>query len=199
MPQNSFAAKGAEPTLRSGLYVVRSFVSTAEEQAYVLYWPEDTTWNDQAASTVKRNRETFMRYDFLYHSLFPQIESALVGISRNYAIRLSVYCRQSIHKQLCGVMTMVTMYRLIRTMTTRAGSMTLLLREQTIKKRILLPDQDSRYFFGRAFFLVIDLSSFLLGRWTRHFFFINNLRPASMSITSTYFQGYYMAKLFKVS
>ncbi|KAH9988133.1 hypothetical protein BJV77DRAFT_1061467 [Russula vinacea] len=50
------------PILRSGLYVVRSFVSTAEEQAYVVYWPEDTTWDDQAISTVQRNRVTFMRY-----------------------------------------------------------------------------------------------------------------------------------------
>ena len=63
-PQNGLTgARGSEPILRSGLYVVRSFVSTAEEQAYVLYWPEDTTWNDQAFSTVQRNRVTFMRYD----------------------------------------------------------------------------------------------------------------------------------------
>ena len=41
---------------------MRSFMSAAEEQAYVLYWPEDTTWDDQAASTVQRNRVTFMRY-----------------------------------------------------------------------------------------------------------------------------------------
>ena len=63
-PQNGFNSRGAEPILRSGLYVVRSFVSTAEERAYVLYWPEDTTWNDQAVSTVQRNRVTFMRYDY---------------------------------------------------------------------------------------------------------------------------------------
>ena len=63
-PQNGFDSRGAEPILRSGLYVVRSFVSTAEERAYVLYWPEDTTWNDQAVSTVQRNRVTFMRYDY---------------------------------------------------------------------------------------------------------------------------------------
>jgi hypothetical protein len=62
-PQNGFNSSGAEPFLRSGLYVVRSFVPTVEERAYVLYWPEDTTWNDQAVSTVKRNRVTFMRYD----------------------------------------------------------------------------------------------------------------------------------------
>jgi len=65
MSQNGFTSRGAEPILRSGLYVVRSFVSTAEEeQAYVLYWPEDTTWNDQVVSTVQRNRVTFMRYDY---------------------------------------------------------------------------------------------------------------------------------------
>lgn len=62
-PQDGYTARGTEPTLRSGLYVVRSFVSTAEEQAYVLYWPEDTTWDDQAVSTVQRNRVTFMRYE----------------------------------------------------------------------------------------------------------------------------------------
>ncbi|KAI0250888.1 hypothetical protein BJV78DRAFT_1154831 [Lactifluus subvellereus] len=55
MPQNSYTAMGG-PILRSGLYVVRSFMSPADEQAYVLYWPEDTTWNDQAVSTVQRNR-----------------------------------------------------------------------------------------------------------------------------------------------
>ena len=145
MPQNSFAAKGAEPTLRSGLYVVRSFVSTAEEQAYVLYWPEDTTWNDQAASTVKRNRETFMRYDFLYHSFFPQIESALVGISRNYAIRLSAYCRRNILKQSCGAMRIVMTNRLIQITTTRAGSTTLSSRKLMTKRRMLSLDRDSRY------------------------------------------------------
>ena len=62
-PQNGYTARDTEPTLRSGLYVVRSFVSAAEEQAYVLYWPEDTTWDDQAVSTIQRNRVTFMRYE----------------------------------------------------------------------------------------------------------------------------------------
>ena len=145
MPQDGFSAGGAEPILRSGLYVVRSFVSSTEEQAYVLYWPEDTTWNDQAYSTVQRNRVTFMRYDCLFRSSPSQIDQAGVGISRNYAIRLSVYFRQNIHKQLCGATRMVTMYRLIQKMTTRAGSTTSSLQKQTIKKRILLPDQDSRY------------------------------------------------------
>ncbi|KAI9455071.1 hypothetical protein BJY52DRAFT_1388982, partial [Lactarius psammicola] len=53
---------GSEPVLRSGLYIVRSFLPTFEERAYVVYWPEDTTWDDRAASPVQHNRVTFMRY-----------------------------------------------------------------------------------------------------------------------------------------
>jgi hypothetical protein len=68
MPYNYYMATSAEPILRSGLYVVRSFVSGAEEQAYVLYWPEDTTWDDQAVSTVQRNRVTFMRWGLSFIS-----------------------------------------------------------------------------------------------------------------------------------
>ena len=62
VPQNGYTSREAEPTLRSGLYVVRSFMNSVEEQAYILYWPEDLTWDDQAAPTVQRNRVTFMRY-----------------------------------------------------------------------------------------------------------------------------------------
>lgn len=29
---------------------------------YVVYWPEETTWNDSASGSVKKNRVTFMRY-----------------------------------------------------------------------------------------------------------------------------------------
>ncbi|KAH7918945.1 hypothetical protein BV22DRAFT_1041330 [Leucogyrophana mollusca] len=51
------------PTLRSGLYIVRpSSSSGSTEQLYVVYWPEETTWHDTTASTVRRNRVTFMRY-----------------------------------------------------------------------------------------------------------------------------------------
>ncbi|KAG8693956.1 hypothetical protein FRC09_010163, partial [Ceratobasidium sp. 395] len=33
------------------------------KQAYIIYWPEESTWDDQAASSsVRRNRITFMRY-----------------------------------------------------------------------------------------------------------------------------------------
>ena len=66
----------SEPVLRSGLYVVRSFVPTSKEQAYVVYWPEDTTWDDRAASHVQRNRVTFMRYGQLSHRLLSLIKWA---------------------------------------------------------------------------------------------------------------------------
>ncbi|TFY78520.1 hypothetical protein EWM64_g5494 [Hericium alpestre] len=52
-----------EPVLRSGLYIVRSAeIPQLQEQVFVVFWPEDTTWNDSAASSVRRNRVTFMRY-----------------------------------------------------------------------------------------------------------------------------------------
>jgi hypothetical protein len=59
-------AKGADPFLRSGLYIMRTFTPTSEEQTYVFYWPEDTTWDDEAVSTVQRKRVLFMRYDPMY-------------------------------------------------------------------------------------------------------------------------------------
>ncbi|KAH9023376.1 hypothetical protein EDB85DRAFT_2184321 [Lactarius pseudohatsudake] len=60
-PQRTYRATGAEPILRSGLYIIRTFTSTAEERTYVLYWPEYTTWDDDAISTVQCNRRD-MRY-----------------------------------------------------------------------------------------------------------------------------------------
>ena len=69
VPQRAYAARGADPILRSGLYIIRTFTSTAEEQTYVLYWPEDTTWDDNAASTTQRNRVTFMRYGSILRDL----------------------------------------------------------------------------------------------------------------------------------
>ncbi|KAJ7739823.1 hypothetical protein B0H16DRAFT_1567947 [Mycena metata] len=51
------------PSLRSGLYLLRSYATEpGEEQIFVIYWPEDTTWDDNAISSISRNRETFMRY-----------------------------------------------------------------------------------------------------------------------------------------
>ena len=62
IPQRDYAARGAEPILRSGLYIIRALTSPSEERTYVVYWPEDETWDDEAALTVQRNRVTFMRY-----------------------------------------------------------------------------------------------------------------------------------------
>ena len=63
VPERDYTARGVEPILRSGLYMIRTFTSTAVVQIVVLYWPEDTTWDDSAVSTVQRNRVMFMRYD----------------------------------------------------------------------------------------------------------------------------------------
>ena len=62
VPQRDYTARGADPILGSGLYVVRTFTSN-KEQACLLYWPEDTTWDDNADSTVRLIRVTFMRFD----------------------------------------------------------------------------------------------------------------------------------------
>ncbi|KAF7370364.1 VWFA domain-containing protein [Mycena sanguinolenta] len=52
------------PHLRSGLYVLcpPDIATTVIRQIFVIYWPEATTWNDNAISSVRRNRVTFMRY-----------------------------------------------------------------------------------------------------------------------------------------
>ena len=31
---------------------------------YVIFWPETETWDDNALSSVSRNRVTFMRYNY---------------------------------------------------------------------------------------------------------------------------------------
>ncbi|KAF8840166.1 hypothetical protein BDN67DRAFT_968994, partial [Paxillus ammoniavirescens] len=51
-----------KPRLRSGLYVLRHLRRPDDEELFVIYWPEDTTWDDSAPSNVCRNRVTFMRY-----------------------------------------------------------------------------------------------------------------------------------------
>ena len=54
--------------LRSGLYILRPAEqqSNAEEQVFVIYWPEENTWDDSAPSQVRRNRVTFMRFVFQF-------------------------------------------------------------------------------------------------------------------------------------
>jgi hypothetical protein len=54
---------GSKPYLSSGLYIVRAnaTINVPDERHYVIFWPEDSTWNDSATSSVRRNRVTFMR------------------------------------------------------------------------------------------------------------------------------------------
>ncbi|KZW03814.1 hypothetical protein EXIGLDRAFT_4132 [Exidia glandulosa HHB12029] len=71
------------PSLRSGLYVVHPDASNADGQViYVIYWPEDTTWEDDAGPGVKRNRVTFMRF------LTKLCDQLLVFISPEHSAKL---------------------------------------------------------------------------------------------------------------
>ena len=50
------------PRLRSGIYFVQPPSPLDDDpRVFVIYWPEETTWDDNAVSSVKRNRVTFMR------------------------------------------------------------------------------------------------------------------------------------------
>ncbi|KAI9511015.1 hypothetical protein F5148DRAFT_1281300 [Russula earlei] len=54
---------GSRPTLSSGLYMLEvGHPDSIQKCHYVIYWPEDSTWDDSAPSSVCRNRVTFMRY-----------------------------------------------------------------------------------------------------------------------------------------
>ncbi|CAE6447527.1 unnamed protein product [Rhizoctonia solani] len=61
---------GRVTALRSGLYLTMNreemiMNQDTSKMCYVFYWPEEATWDDKAAafsSTIRRNRETFMRY-----------------------------------------------------------------------------------------------------------------------------------------
>lgn len=56
---------GTPNDLRSGLYLALPLERDPNEvttyQAYIVYWPEDSTWDDAAISSIRRNRVTFMR------------------------------------------------------------------------------------------------------------------------------------------
>ncbi|KIJ06653.1 hypothetical protein PAXINDRAFT_103273, partial [Paxillus involutus ATCC 200175] len=72
-----------KPKMRSGLYVLRHLRRPGDEELFVIYWPEDTTWDDSASSNVSRNRVTFMRYltkmcDQLMALISPEHASAIV-------------------------------------------------------------------------------------------------------------------------
>ncbi|CAE7194406.1 unnamed protein product [Rhizoctonia solani] len=60
------AAIGSSNDLGSGLYLAlpieRNSQGSEPEDAYIFFWPEDSTWEDSAISSVRRNRVTFIRY-----------------------------------------------------------------------------------------------------------------------------------------
>ncbi|KAG8920752.1 hypothetical protein FRC02_000711 [Tulasnella sp. 418] len=79
------SGRSMRPILTSGIYFLlpKSNPPTSDtfhgHRSFIMYWPEDTTWDDMATGAVCRNRTTFMRY---LTKLTPQIRCL---ISRNYA------------------------------------------------------------------------------------------------------------------
>lgn len=51
-----------QPHLSPGLYALTLESGLGAQKLFVIFWPEDTTWDDDAVSTVRRNRITFMRF-----------------------------------------------------------------------------------------------------------------------------------------
>ena len=47
--------------LKPGLYIVLPSQGISRE-LYIIFWPEKDTWRDDAISSVRRNRVTFIRY-----------------------------------------------------------------------------------------------------------------------------------------
>lgn len=64
-PTSENLLSSSKSDIRSGLYLVLPHANGNEavsvHHAYMLYWPEETTWDDKAISSVRRNRVTFMR------------------------------------------------------------------------------------------------------------------------------------------
>lgn len=62
--QRRHASSGvSRPTLRPGLYLLDSR-HVEQDVFYVIFWPEAETWDDNALSSVSRNRVTFIRYEY---------------------------------------------------------------------------------------------------------------------------------------
>ncbi|KAG8762904.1 hypothetical protein FRC11_007233 [Ceratobasidium sp. 423] len=84
------ASIGSRDDLRSGLYLAlpldRKPQESDPERAYIFFWPEDSTWDDMAISSVRRNRITFMRYlskltDQMIGLISPEQADAMVWTS----------------------------------------------------------------------------------------------------------------------
>lgn len=52
------------PNLKTGVYFIpeTALPGLKTRNGHLIYWPEYTSWDDDATSSVKRNRSTFMRY-----------------------------------------------------------------------------------------------------------------------------------------
>lgn len=106
-------------SLRSGIYVLSPTASGDLAEAfvrYVIYWPEGSTWNDDAKGSVRKNRVTFMRYltcltDQIRGLLSPEHEAKLVfknakdadqsdSPRKGFKISRSDYGGASVHKRL---------------------------------------------------------------------------------------------------
>ena len=67
----------------------RDATGVVDERYYVIYWPEDTTWDDSAASPVCRNRVTFMRSVISIHPFHISFRGS--GTLLKYATKLLLY------------------------------------------------------------------------------------------------------------
>lgn len=54
-------SESSTDSLQTGLYLLDA-TEIQDGLRYIVYWPEKETWNDNAPSTLARNRVTFMRY-----------------------------------------------------------------------------------------------------------------------------------------
>ncbi len=54
----------------------------------MIYWPEETTWDDNAASSVRRNRITFMRYLYARRTV-PSHEADLPYVACRYLTKIA--------------------------------------------------------------------------------------------------------------
>jgi len=64
-PHDPQAMAQGRAFLRSGLYILAgdpASTSAHGRRTYVIFWPEDATWSNNASSSTKKNRVAFMRY-----------------------------------------------------------------------------------------------------------------------------------------
>lgn len=60
-----------------------------EKLIYIVFWPEDSTWNDDAISTVDHNRVAFMRLVFNLTCLSYKCDSLTQQLSPRYLTKIT--------------------------------------------------------------------------------------------------------------